>query len=283
MSKSTFRGHLRSVVVSVSASPRRFTSTVMVGLLVLAAVAGPATPARAGGHSLTFSRQPPSVAVSGAAFDVTVELVDESRVPVAGAVVSVSIGSGGGTLGGTLTATTGADGSATFGLSITGVAGERTLTFTVAGLATVTSNPVTIIGVTKTPASDPPSVPPSVSCAPLPLAVGASVSCTVTGGDPGIDILWRAADNPPFAGQGVTLDADGVGTFGFTVPAAALGQVVTVELVDWLAPVSLGVVGGPVPTSVPSGGGPVPVWSLVLLALAGGLVLRRMSAVGVRG
>jgi len=47
---------------------------------------------------------------------------------------------------------------------------------------------------------------------------------------------------------------------------------VTVELVEWLAPVSLGVVGGP-----------VPVWSLVLLALAGGLALRRMSAVGVRG
>jgi MYXO-CTERM domain-containing protein len=58
---------------------------------------------------------------------------------------------------------------------------------------------------------------------------------------------------------------------------------VTVELVDWLAPVSLGVVGGPVPTSVPSGEGPVPVWSLVLLALAGGLALRRKSAVGVRG
>jgi hypothetical protein len=56
-----------------------------------------------------------------------------------------------------------------------------------------------------------------------------------------------------------------------------------VELVEWLAPVSLGVVGGPVPTSVPSGGGPVPVWSLVMLALTGGLVLRRMSAVGVRG
>jgi hypothetical protein len=53
--------------------------------------------------------------------------------------------------------------------------------------------------------------------------------------------------------------------------------------VDWLAPVSIGVAGGPVPTSVPSGGGPVPVWSLVVLALAGGLVLRRMSTVSVRG
>jgi hypothetical protein len=115
------------------------------------------------------------------------------------------------------------------------------------------------------------------------LRVDAAVTCTVTGGVPGIEILWRAAYNPVFAEAGVTLDADGVGTFAFTVPAAALGQELTVELVDWLAPVSLGFVGGPVPTSVPSGGGPVPVWSLVLLALTGGLVLRRMSAVGVRG
>jgi hypothetical protein len=115
------------------------------------------------------------------------------------------------------------------------------------------------------------------------LQVGSLVTCSVTGGDPGIDILWRAAFNPVFAGQGVTLDADGSGTFAFTVPAESLGEEVTVELVEWLAPVSIGVAGGPVPTSVPSGGGPVPVWSLVLLALAGGLVLRRMSAVGVRG
>jgi alpha-tubulin suppressor-like RCC1 family protein len=115
------------------------------------------------------------------------------------------------------------------------------------------------------------------------LQVGLLVTCTVTGGDPGIDVLWRAAYNPVFAEAGVTLDASGAGEFSFVVPAAALGAELTVELVEWLAPISLGVVGGPVPSSVPSGGGPVPVWSLVLLALAGGLALRRMSAVGVRG
>jgi hypothetical protein len=120
----------------------------------------------------------------------------------------------------------------------------------------------------------------AVACTPDVLAVGTSVTCTVTGGDPGIDILWQAAYNPVFAGQGVTLDADGTGTFSFTVPRAAAGQVVTVELVEWLAPVSLGVVGGPVPTSVPSGGGPVPVWSLVLVALAVGVLVRRTATVG---
>jgi hypothetical protein len=123
----------------------------------------------------------------------------------------------------------------------------------------------------------------AVACDPFMPQVGRTITCTVTGGDPGIDVLWRAAYNPVFAEAGVTLDASGTGEFSFTVPAAALGQELTVELVEWLAPVSLGVAGGPVPTSVPSGGGPVPVWSLVMLALAGGLVLRRMSAVGVRG
>jgi hypothetical protein len=111
------------------------------------------------------------------------------------------------------------------------------------------------------------------------------VTCMVTGGHPDIDILWRAAFNPVFAEAGVLLDTSGAGEFSFVVPAAALGQDLTVELVEWLAPVSLGVVGGPVPGSIPAGGGavPVPVWSLVMLALAGGLVLRRVSTVGVRG
>ena len=73
----------------------------------------------------------------------------------------------------------------------------------------------------------------------------------------------------------MTLDASGTGTFSFTVPAAALGEELTVELVDWAAPVSLGVVGGPVPSSVPAGEGPVPVWTLGLAALAGIGLLRR--------
>jgi hypothetical protein len=78
---------------------------------------------------------------------------------------------------------------------------------------------------------------------------------------------------PVFAGAAVTLDANGDSTFTGTVSAAALGQALTVELVESLAPMSIGAVGGP----VPSGEGSVPVWPLVVL------VLRRMSEVGVRG
>ena len=124
---------------------------------------------------------------------------------------------------------------------------------------------------------------PSVSCVPSPPVAGASVTCTVTGGNAGIDILWRAAYDPVIAETGVTLDASGSGTFSFTVPAAALGEELTVELVEWTAPLSLGTVGGPVPTSVPSGEGPVPAWSLVLAVLIALGLLRRRAFGSVEG
>ena len=127
------------------------------------------------------------------------------------------------------------------------------------------------------------ALPPSVSCAPLPPVAGASVSSTVTGGNAGLDILWRAADNPVIAETGGTLDASGSGVFSFTVPAAALGEELTVELVEWTAPLSLGTVGGPVPTSVPSGEGPVPAWSLVLAVLIALGLLRRRAFGSVEG
>ena len=113
------------------------------------------------------------------------------------------------------------------------------------------------------------AVPPSVSCVPSVPVAGGPVTCTVSGGDAGIDILWRAAYNPVIAEAGVTLDDSGSGEFSFVVPAAALGEDLTVELVEWAAPLSLGVVAGSVPASVPSGEGPVPVWTILLAALVG--------------
>lgn len=105
-----------------------------------------------------------------------------------------------------------------------------------------------------------PPVPagPTVSCTPDTMRAGTRVTCTVTGGDPGIDILWRASYDPTFAEAAVTLDEDGRGSFSFVVPAAAVGSEVRVELVDWTAPLSLGTIDGPplVPTGVPAGEGP---------------------------
>jgi hypothetical protein len=123
----------------------------------------------------------------------------------------------------------------------------------------------------------PAALPPSLSCVPSPLVAGGRVTCTFEGGNAGIDILWRAAYNPGFASAGVTLDTSGMGEFSFVVPTAALGQELTVELVEWTAPVSLGVVGGPVPSSVPAGSGSVPLWPALLLALGAVLVLRRSA------
>ena len=70
-------------------------------------------------------------------------------VSESGVAVTASIASGGGTLGGTVTAATGASGLASFtDLAITGTAGNRTLGFTSGTLTAATSN---IINVTPPP------------------------------------------------------------------------------------------------------------------------------------
>jgi hypothetical protein len=97
---------------------------------------------------LVMGTQPSTTAVNGVAFAVqpTVQLQDVANNPVAqaGVVITAAISTGGGTLGGTLTATTNAGGLATFtNLSITGTVGARTLLFTSTGLTQVVSGTVT--------------------------------------------------------------------------------------------------------------------------------------------
>jgi adhesin/invasin len=93
--------------------------------------------------------QPSVSAASGVAFTTqpVIQLRDASNnvVSEAGVVVTVAIASGGGTLGGTLTAMTDASGVASFtDLAITGTVGDRTLEFTAPGLASVSSSDVEI-------------------------------------------------------------------------------------------------------------------------------------------
>ncbi len=121
------------------------------------------------------------------------------------------------------------------------------------------------------------------------LQVGATVSCTVTGAPADIDILWRAAVNPTFATGVVRTDADGRATLRFQVSQSALGRTVTVELVDWSAPLALGTVAGPVPTGVPAGDGVSEVsrsllWIFFGLLgwLAGGGLARPLVSRGLR-
>ena len=114
----------------LTGSPVTFTSI---------AAAGPLP----GGLAITTN--PPVSALSGEVFDPVVQpavvLRDGSGNPVAGAPVTASVASGGGTLEGTTTATTDASGIATFGdLGISGT-GQHTLEFT-SGTSSVTSSPV---------------------------------------------------------------------------------------------------------------------------------------------
>lgn len=81
---------------------------------------------------------------------------------------------------------------------------------------------------------------------------------------------------------GVRLGADESGVFAFTVPSAASGEELTLELVDWTAPVSLGVVGGPVPSSIPAGGVQPPDSVLASAALLGAIVLLALRRSGGR-
>src|SRR5439155_699770 len=74
-----------------------------------------------------------------------------NAVSQSGVTVTAAIATGGGSLGGTLTATTTGTGVATFtNLAITGTAGDRTLSFSATGLTGVNSATVTITAGTGT-------------------------------------------------------------------------------------------------------------------------------------
>jgi hypothetical protein len=114
-----------------------------------------------------------------------------------------------------------------------------------------------------------PSAPaPSLVCTPDPVAPGGLVTCEVTGGPADFEILWNAAFNGVFAGQGLVMDEDGRGTFTFIAPRTAAGQSVSVVLVDWTNPITVGVTGQALPAALPAGegSGGLPVLPLLLAA-----------------
>jgi hypothetical protein len=123
----------------------------------------------------------------------------------------------------------------------------------------------------------------ALSCDPASVSPGAVVTCMVTGGDPEVEILWRASASPAFAGQGVRLDAEGRGSFSFRVPGTVTSDEVLVELVEWDRTATVMVSGPLVPTSVPAGQGS-PSGPLVLLGWvrggAGGRGARRTALEG---
>src|SRR5207237_617062 len=114
---------------------------------------------------LTMTTEPSATAQSGVAFaqQPVIQVRDASGNPVnqAGVTVTAAIATGGGTLGGTLTATTLGTGVASFtNLAISGTAGDRTLSFSATGLTgansaaiTITAGAATQLTVTTEPSS----------------------------------------------------------------------------------------------------------------------------------
>ena len=104
---------------------------------------------------LAITTQPSTSATSGVAFaqQPVVQLRDSANNAVgkSGVVVTAAIVSGGGTLGGTVSATTNASGVAMFtNLSISGVDGARTLGFSATGLTGAVSSSISVTTPTTT-------------------------------------------------------------------------------------------------------------------------------------
>jgi surface protein len=250
---------LTATATGLTGSPLTFTATGTAGAPAEIVVVG------GDGQSATVG------SVVGTAPSVRVTDVDGN--PVAGVSVTFAVASGGGTVDPTGVVVTGADGVASVTSWTLGTtAGSNTLTATVSGLtgspltftATGTAAPVTA----SDSAAAAPVSGPSLACLPAVPVAGDLVACTVSGVDVGVEILWRASYNPVFASGAVRIGDDGAGTFSFIVPAAAVGEELRVELVELVAPMSLGVVGGPVPSAVPAGEGPVGLLAVVAVAVA---------------
>src|SRR5439155_9598013 len=98
---------------------------------------------------LTLTTQPSSTAQSGVAFAqqpvVQLRDGDGNAVNQEGVTITAAIATGGGTLGGTLTAATNGSGVASFtNLSISGTAGDRTVSFSDRGLAAAGTGTITV-------------------------------------------------------------------------------------------------------------------------------------------
>jgi hypothetical protein len=135
------------------------------------------------------------------------------------------------------------------------------------------------------PAASSAAADPRLVCAPDPVRPGADVTCTVTSGPKEGDILWRASVGDRVIGTlGVTLDADGSGTFVFRVPRDVSGTGVDIELVAWGVDTTVGITGGPLPVRIDAGSGADHFRSgtsallVMALVLLGAAALRRRTS-----
>lgn len=173
---------------------------------------------------LTITTPPSGSAQSGVAFTQQPELQlrDASNNPVSqsGVAVTATLGSGGGTLGGTVTATTSPAGAATFSnLSITGTTGPRTLSFTSGTLTGATSGTIDVnspgatrLGITTQP---PGTAASGSTLAPAPVAqlqnaAGGAVA------QAGVTITVALASGSGTLGGSLSANTDATGIATFT-------------------------------------------------------------------
>src|SRR5207248_814012 len=182
------------------------------------AVSGTITVGAGVATQLTLTTQPSTTAQSGVAFarQPVVQLRDAAgnAVSQAGVTVTAAIATGGGTLGGTLTAATSGTGVATFtNLSISGTIGDRTLSFSATGLAPAVSGTITVGA----------AVPTRRSPAPQPSATAQSGVAFAQ--QPAAQLRDAAGNAVSQAGVTVTAAiATGGGTLGGTLTAATNGS-----------------------------------------------------------
>ena len=190
-----------------TAGPNSFTATSAVGQVTFSetgsAVTGAAT-------NLFLATQPSATAQSGVALaqQPVVQLRDASNANVsqAGVPVTVSLTGGSGTVSGTLTVNTNANGQAVFtNLAISGTVGTRTLTFSSTGLTSVTSAAITL-------SAGPPAVIAAQNGNNQSATVGTTVAVAPT-------VLVTDGATNPVSGVSVTFAvATGGGTVVPTTP-----------------------------------------------------------------
>lgn len=156
---------------------------------------GPIAP---GATAVAVVTQPAAVAQSGVPLPqqpvVTLQNASGAPVSQAGVLITAVIASGGGSLGGTTSVRTDADGRATWtDLSVSGLAGPRTLRFEAPGLASAISGAITLVAgapASVTAAAGNNQVAPAGSVVPVPPRV--RVTDAAGNPVPGVSVAFEA-------------------------------------------------------------------------------------------
>jgi adhesin/invasin len=181
------------------------------------AVAGAAT-------QISIITQPPATASSGVALSPApvVQLLDASNNPVsqAGVNITVSLASGSGPLGGTLTRATNASGQATFtGLSINGLVGSYTLAFNSGTLTGATSSSIALTPGNATRLALT-TQPPGGASSGVPLSPQPIVQVQDAAGNPvasaGVNVTAALTGASGTLGGTTTIATNAAGTAAFT-------------------------------------------------------------------